>query len=294
LDIGQGRGTSPEGIVKLPEEMVCADANTLISTIYPNIQDLIQPPEYFLQRSILAPRNKDVDGINLDILDRMPGEEIVFLSADSVENEAGADGDLNEALPVEYLRTLDASGLPPGELRMKLGCPLILLRNLSPANGLCNGTRMVLQRASHRVLEVRLIGGDHNGEIALIPRITLTPSAKHATHAFVLKRRQFPVKLAFAMSINKAQGQSLKFVGIDLRMPVFSHGQLYVALSRATSRSKVKVLLPPNDAASCTTTNVVYPEVLLRSGMVSWSLLCWASLLTLFPRRFKGLNMFRM
>ena len=86
----------------------------------------------------------------------MGGEEIVSISADSVDWEAGADGDLNEALPVEYLRSLDASGFPPGELRMKPGCPLILLRNLSPANGLCNGTRMVLLRATERVLEVRL------------------------------------------------------------------------------------------------------------------------------------------
>ena len=194
---------------------------------------------------------------------------MVFTSADSVDREAGADGDLNEALPVEYLRSLDASGLPPGELKLKPGCPLILLRNLSPANGLCNGTRMVLLRATERVLEVQLIGGDHNGEIALIPRVTLTPSAKSTNHAFVLRRRQFPVKLAFAMSINKAQGQSLKFVGLDLRVPVFSHGQLYVALSRATSSSKITILLPQNDLQTCTTTNVVYPEVLLRPNQVS-------------------------
>ena len=194
---------------------------------------------------------------------------MVFISADSVDREAGADGDLNEALPVEYLRSLDASGLPPGELRLKPGCPLILLRNLSPANGLCNGTRMVLLRGTGRVLEVRLIGGDHDGEIALIPRITLTPSAKNTNHAFVLRRRQFPVKLAFAISINKAQGQSLKYVGLDLRVPVFSHGQLYVALSRATSSRKIKILLPQNDHLTCTTTNVVYPEILLHPNQVS-------------------------
>jgi hypothetical protein len=114
-----------------------------------------------------------------------------------------------------------------------------------------------------------LIGGDHDGEIALIPRITLTPSAKSTNHAFVLRRRQFPVKLAFAMSINKAQGQSLKFVGLDLRVPVFSHGQLYVALSRATSSKNIKILLPQNDLQACTTTNVVYPEILLRPSQVS-------------------------
>jgi len=63
------------------------------------------------------------------------------------------------------------------------------------------------------------------------------------------------------MSINKAEGQSLHTVGVDLRHPVFSHGQLYVALSRTTSSHCVHVLLPPDSKNK--TPNVVYPEVLL-------------------------------
>jgi len=62
--------------------------------------------------------------------------------------------------------------------------------------------------------------------------------------AFKMRRRQFPVRVAFAMTMNKSQGQSLKKVGMDLRNPVFSHGQLYVALSRGTNKSGVKALLP--------------------------------------------------
>ncbi len=77
-----------------------------------------------------------------------------------------------------------------------------------------------------------------------------------------MQRRQFPVRLAFAMSINKAQGQSVRWVGIDLRVPVFTHGQLYVALSRATSARRIRVLLPPNTENN-SVLNVVYPEVLV-------------------------------
>lgn len=76
---------------------------------------------------------------------------------------------------------------------------------------------------------------------------------------FTLRRAQFPVRLAFAMSINKAQGQSLNHVGIDLTTPVFAHGQLYVALSRATNVACVAALLPEN--AATRTRNVVYHEV---------------------------------
>ncbi|THU82772.1 helicase, partial [Dendrothele bispora CBS 962.96] len=64
------------------------------------------------------------------------------------------------------------------------------------------------------------------------------------------------------ISINKAQGQSVIHVGIDLRVPVFTHGQLYVAFSRATSCARVKVLLPEKEPLS-QTKNIVYPEVLI-------------------------------
>lgn len=130
-------------------------------------------------------------------------------------------------IPVEFLRSLNSGSLPPGDLSLKVGCPLILLRNLSPARGLCNGTRMILLRMSDRVLEGRLVGGDNDGDTVLIPRISLTPS-NSTEFAFKFCRRQFPVRLAFALTINKSQGQSVKFVGRDLRVPVLSHGQLYV------------------------------------------------------------------
>lgn len=98
--------------------------------------------------------------------------------------------------------------------------------------------------------------------MTFIPRITLTPSTSELP--FVLRRRQFPVRVAFAMTINKAQGQSVNYVGLDLRTPVFSHGQLYVALLRSTSPHNIKVLFPHNNIGT-TTTNVVYPEVLLET-----------------------------
>ena len=189
----------------------------------------------------------------------MTGQEKTYLSADSVIEEDGADSADSVPVPLEFLRSINSSSLPPGKLSLKIGCPIILLRNLAPSQGLCNGTRMVVTRMGERVLQVRLIGGDHDGSIALIPRISLIPTDTGDV-SFKFRRRQYPVRLAFAMTINKAQGQSLKYVGLDLRAPVFAHGQLYVALSRATSPSRVKVLLSEN---KCTATNVVYKQVLL-------------------------------
>ena len=105
------------------------------------------------------------------------------------------------------------------------------------------------------------MGGDYDGDIALIPRITLSPSENNTDFAFKLRRRQFPVQLAYCLTINKSQGQSVERVGIDLRSQVFSHGQLYVALSRATSPNRIKILLP--DASTPATSNIVYEDVLL-------------------------------
>ena len=80
-----------------------------------------------------------------------------------------------------------------------------------------------------------------------------------------MKRKQFPIRLSFSMTINKAQGQTIPHVGIYLPDSVFSHGQLYVALSRGISRQNTKVLvhLAKNFKQHVVfTSNVVYQEVL--------------------------------
>ena len=121
----------------------------------------------------LAPRNLDVSDVNNDILNRMAGDEHVYYSVDEVIQECGADPDNDMPVTPEFLRSINSSSLPPGELRLKAGCPLILLQNLSPSQGLCNRTRMVLAHAGERVLEVRILGGDHDGKMAFIPLETV-------------------------------------------------------------------------------------------------------------------------
>ena len=259
LKIGSG-GQARDCTVPIPPSMVVGSADELLDFVYPGLNTLPEQ-DFFRDRAILAARNSDVSRINHGVLEQLYGKEIVLFSADMVVTELGADATAAR-YPVEFLRSLEAPGLPPGELHVKIGCPLILLINLSPSRGLCNGTRMVLCRVSHRILEVSIIGGSHHGSIALIPRVSLTPNSDGSDFPFVLRRRQFPVRLAFAMSINKSQGQSLKVVGIDLRVPVFTHGQLYVALSRATSGNRIRILLPRDSKGE--TTNIVFPEVLLN------------------------------
>ena len=92
----------------------------------------------------------------------------------------------------------------------------------------------------------------------LLERITLSPTAEDMP--IPLWRRQFPIWLGFGMTMNKSQGQSLKHIGLDLRTPVFWHGQLYVGLSWCTSGNRLKILLKDVDGGR--TGNVVYNEIL--------------------------------
>jgi len=108
-------------------------------------------------------------------------------------------------------------------------------------------------------LHVAIMGGKFDGKVCLLPRITLTTSEEDLS--FILHRTQFPVGLCFAMTVNKSQGQSLEHVGVDLRTPAFTHGQLYVALSRVTSLYGLTLL--PSEQSHTQTHNIVYPDVLL-------------------------------
>jgi ATP-dependent DNA helicase PIF1 len=163
------------------------------------------------------------------------GEEKVYYSFDE------AVDDPNNYYPEEFLNTLTPSGLPPHVLKLRINCPVILLRNIDPAKGLCNGTRLVVRDFQKNVIDAEIVFGQHAGTRVFLPRIPLCPSDDEL-FPFQFKRRQFPIRLSFAMTVNKAQGQTIPHVGIYLPEPVFSHGQLYVAISRATARCHVKVL----------------------------------------------------
>ena len=189
----------------------------------------------------------------------MLGQAKILQACDSADVNHSENG--QEEIPIEYLRSLSPSGLPLAELRLKVGAPVMLLRNLFPSQGLCNGTRLMITRIGRHCLEAKILNAQDNGPLCLIPRITL--STQEGELPFILSRKQFPVRLCFAMTVNKAQGQSLDTVGIDLRTWAFTHGQLYVALSQITDVRQLLVLQRP-DQVERITHNVVYPEVLLH------------------------------
>ncbi|CAN0880767.1 ATP-dependent DNA helicase PIF1 [Linum grandiflorum] len=177
--------------------------SSLVAHVYPNLVTSFRNISYLRNRAIVAPTNNDVSQINDYILTQLLGE------------------------PKVYLRSVN----------FKPYIIVMLLRNLNPAAGLCNGTRILITHLGNNVIRGLIVGGTFDG-------------------------RQYPLRPCYAMTINKSQGQTLDHIGVYLPTPVFGHGQLYVALSRVRSACGIHIVLgdatthPPN-----TTRNIVYHEI---------------------------------
>ena len=204
-----GDGTAPttsnemyDDIIKVPNT-ICFQGTKedLLDWVFPDITAHYNEPNWMCERAILTPKKNAVNDINTMMIKRFPGDEIHIESADALTDEYQ-----NTNVPNEYLTSLNPPGLSLHLLILKKGMPLILLRNLNPSQGLCNGTKLCLRVVHNYIIEVEIIGGQHNGKVVCIPRILLKP--KEGEFPFEWGRRQFPLNTAFAMTINKGRSRS--------------------------------------------------------------------------------------
>ncbi|UYV69336.1 hypothetical protein LAZ67_6003266 [Cordylochernes scorpioides] len=208
LKLGNGELTNDLGLdsdtFEISSEMVCN--GDLVKEIY---GDKLLPSDFeqYTDKAILCPRNVDVDDINNRVLDILEGDSITYFSSDSIDDATPED---NESYPPEFLNSLNPSGMPLHKLKLKVGAIIMLLRNLNTKRGLCNGTRLVVTKLLPNLIIAKVRTGTAVDQSVFIPRVYLAPI--HSDIPFILRRGQFPVKLAFAMTINKSQGQTLKWL----------------------------------------------------------------------------------
>lgn len=155
------------------------------------------------------------------------------------------------------------SSLPDHKLTLKKGYIVMLLRNLEPAKGHVNGSRYIVEKMSNSLLHLKSACGEFKGERLLLPRVPFSPGDNQFPVPGFL-RLKFPVQICFAITTNKAEGQSFNSsLGLDLRQDCFIHGQLNVALSRFTHPKKLTILSEKEDRKAL---NIFYPEVLTTSN----------------------------
>lgn len=174
---------------------------------------------------------------------------------------------LNEA----GLNHFDKVGVPPHELKIKVGDICFITRNLNVDDGIANSSRCQIIAMTERIITAKLLSG--NQDIVKLPKIRFVFKVNNG-HSFEMIREQFPVRRAYAITFNKSQGQTLEKVVLDLRCQLFAHGYLYVGLSRVfdsqnmyiyTSKDNLFYSNNANDANfnhGCIINNIVYKDIL--------------------------------
>ncbi|XP_076912066.1 uncharacterized protein LOC143570267 [Bidens hawaiensis] len=220
LDIGEGNvggNNDAEATLEIPEDLLIKDSSDpvsdLIEFVYPSVQHNFNDLNFFHERAILAPKNDVVQEINERLLSVFSREEREYLSSDSICPTEMVNENLDESLcSPDILNGIKASGLPNHRLVLKVGVPVMLLRNVDQKSGLCNGTRLKVVSLGNRVIQVEIIYGSHIGDRHYISRITLVPTDKKLH--LKLQRRQFQLALYVALSrVTRRDG--LKIVILD-------------------------------------------------------------------------------
>ena len=218
----------------------------LIEAVYPNLDIDYVNDDFLRERCILATTNAKCEELNSRLVDMLPGEARIYTSV----NKACDPRDARTFTP-ESLARMPVTGVPPHELKLKVGMPVILLRNID-APKLCNGTRLRVDQLHDRVLVCTILTGIGAGDQVFIPKMPMMPSD------FDIKftRFTFPLRPAFVITLNKSQGQTFNYCGLDLEESAFSHGQVYVGFSRVGDPNHLFIYAPGGY-----TRNIVYHEV---------------------------------
>ncbi len=248
--------------INLPSYIsVGGEIKTLIDEVFDGIETEDADREWLRARWVFATDNETVNQFNECVGNRVPGHYKTYLSADSVKaDDSDEKARLQSEFPIQFLNSIEGpSSLPAHELRLKRGSITMLLRNLRIDDGHVNDSRYILEGMADRVHFLRSVVRSNYGSRLAVLRMNCVASEEDAPVPR-FRKCQFPVRACFAMTVNKGQGQSVNGkLGLCLRKQVFSHGHLYVGLSRTTNPRNVTVYTTNGERA---VTNIAFEEVL--------------------------------
>ena len=245
LRIGNGQEQIiHEDLVRIPDRCLLHQNESEIDFVFGN-GEITRAQLSESNCAILTPTNVEAIELNELALERMPYQMHTYRSVDTVKVDEGEQ----DIFPVEVANSITPNGYPLHQLNLKEGAVIMLIKNLSIKDGLCNGTRLIVTRCGENTIQARILFGTHRNKQFTFPRVsfnTMDPTAE-----IQMTRVQFPFRLAFAMTINKSQGQTFDRICISLRNPVFAHGQLYTSMSRVRAFDHVKVKVFDINSGSC-------------------------------------------
>ena len=143
--------------IKLPDDMTVENEKELLDFVFGGIGNNYTDSAWLSSRSIICPTNSEVDATNNTIMSIFPREVKVYRSNDSLEEN-------EHQYPNEFLNTLCPSGIPPHTLQLKTHSIIMLLSNLDPVNGHCNGTRYVIEHLHDHIIDATIDCGPHAGK----------------------------------------------------------------------------------------------------------------------------------
>jgi hypothetical protein len=218
---------------------------------------------------ILAATNESGDMWNTTIQNMRIGEPKLFSSHDYLCEVDDAKKHLSDIMTEELMNSIKASGIPNHTLKLKVGDVCLVLRPLIPI-GLATNQRVKILKFFDKTIKVQTIENDP--KIVFIPKIKFKFSMRLGD-SYKMIRVQFPLRLAYCMTYNKSQGQTLEKVLLDITEEPFAHGHSYVSLSRVRKSDDIRIyckkdmVIDINDEKVPIITNIVYKNVLLTNEL---------------------------
>ncbi|KAF4529493.1 hypothetical protein B566_EDAN015004 [Ephemera danica] len=260
-DIGNGTYEEKAGTkddeIELPDQVVWE--GDLIAEVFGSPIDLANCKN----RAILCILNERVQEVNDKVMARMQQQGVVDNFREYVGRSYVNKRPIHCTHPQSDFDEITGANVAPMRLTLCVGAPVMLLKNLDTAAGMCNGTRLTVHAMHDGYVVCKFVTGTREGQLVPVP--VIDEPIKDTPYPFDIHRVQLPLKLSFAMTVNKSQGQTLDKVGFLLQDASFSHGQLYVGSSRVSKWEDLRMHVGYVDkvAKNRVTRNPVLKEALL-------------------------------